>query len=311
MSAKRTHGRFNPRFKLTVHRQFVDYLAGDKINPINVEISPSGVCQAGCMFCVYANSNEQEGHRKVFLQPSRLLQLLDECAALQVKSISWTGGGEPSLHPAIADAVDRCTSLGLDQGMFTNALAQPRYDPAKLNWIRITMTDKPMKVECIKPLRAARTLDFAFNYAGPQDDTYLWQTLDVAEQVDADYVQVRPALRWHGETVEIEPPKIVHPLIHITTYKFEQAKVKHSYKRCEGYHFIPFVWEDGNVDVCAYMRRYPSYTLGNLYQQSLSEILDKAPRSVAVHDNCQVCCKLHETNLAIDESRCIEDKNFP
>jgi hypothetical protein len=187
----------------------------------------------------------------------------------------------------------------------------PKYDPAQLDWIRVTMTDKPYKPECIKPLRAAKTLGFAFNYAGPQDDAYLWQTLKLATEMDADYVQLRPALAFHGKTVDIEPPPFTHPLLQVTDYKFEDAKKPHGYAACEGYHFVPFIWEDGNVDVCAYMRKHEGYTLGNLYKDSLRDILDRAPASVPVHANCQVCCKNHEINKAIHHARQLQDKDFP
>jgi hypothetical protein len=195
--------------------------------------------------------------------------------------------------------------------MFTNALAKPKYNPTLLDWIRITMTNRPYNRGYIEELRRAKTLGFAFNYAGPQDDAYLYQTLELAEQVEADYVQVRPALKFHGKTVDIAPPKIVHPLLHVTEYKFEDAKHKHGYATCEAYHLTPFVWEDGNVDVCSYMRKYEGYRLGNLYQDNLQTILDRAPSSVPVHENCQVCCKLHETNKVIHQARQLEDVDFP
>jgi hypothetical protein len=201
--------------------------------------------------------------------------------------------------------------FGLEQGLFTNALATPKYDPATLSWIRVTMTDKPYNVEAIKKLRECKTLGFAFNYAGNQDDLYLVQTLDLAVRVNADYVQVRPALKFHGETVDIRPPRIEHPLLWVTDYKFDEAKRKHPYTECVGYKFVPFVWEDGNIDVCSYMRKHEGYTLGNLYQDDLKTILDRAPPYVPVIEQCQVCCRNHEFNMRVHESKKLEDRNFP
>lgn len=303
--------RFDPPSKLTLHTQFADYMAGLPIYPINVEISPSGVCQASCQFCFYANTGELGSHRNVMLETPRTLKLLNELGMLGVKSVSWTGGGEPTLHPSFSMFVEELHSVGLHQGLFTNALAQPKYDPSKFDWIRVTMTDKPYQEDYIKELREATALGFAFNYSGPNDETYLLQTLELAERVGADYVQVRPALRFHGETVDIAPPTLQHRLLYVTDYKFEQAKVRHSYDRCEGYHLGCFIWEDGNVDTCAYMRKHDGYRLGNIYQSRLKDILDRAPDSVPVHTQCQVCCKLHETNLTIHAARELQDVNFP
>lgn len=311
MTTCRQSQRFNPPSKLALHPQFAAYIAGERVYPINVEISPSGICNATCNFCPFANTGELGAHRNVMLETGRLLLFLTECAALGVKSIAWTGGGEPSLHPDIAAIVEEVNSLGMNQGMFTNALARPKYNPARMDWIRITMTDRPYRVDYIKELRAAKTLGFAFNYSGPQDDDYLRTTLNIAEQVDADYVQVRPALPFHGATVDIEPPQITHPLLFVTEYKFEQAKVKHGYERCEAYHLIPFLWETGDVDVCSYMRKHEGYTLGNIYHSRFKAILDSAPPHVPVSESCQVCCRNHEHNRSIHAARQLEDVNFP
>jgi hypothetical protein len=261
--------------------------------------------------CFYANTGELGGHRNVMLDRDVLHKVIQDAWRLGVKAITWTGGGEPSLHPNIDLAVCYVSERGLDQGMFTNALAYPRYDPTLLSWIRVTMTDRPYNQGNIAALRAAKTLGFAFNYAGPQDDKYLWETLHLAEVVDADYVQVRPALKFHGQTVDIDPPNIDHPLLSITSYKFSDARLPHGYKTCHGHNFVPFLWEDGNLDVCGYMRKHEGYTLGNVYMDRLKDILDRAPITVPVIQQCQVCCKNHEINLAVHKARSLQDKNFP
>ncbi len=303
--------RLAPQEKLALHPQYAAYLAGERVYPINVEISPSGLCQAECPFCFFAGTGELGHHRNVMLDQNRTLGLLYEMKVLGVKSVSWTGGGEPTLHRHFGDFARAAAGLGLDQGLFTNALAEPKYDPSLFSWIRVTMTDKPFREDLIAKLRPAKALGIAFNYAGPQDDDYLRETLGLAERARADYVQVRPALAFHGQTVDIAPPAIEHPLLYVTPYKFEDAKRKHGYATCEAFHFSPFVWENGNVDVCAYMRKHDGYRLGNIYEDSLKTILDRAPRSVPVSPLCQVACKLHEMNKAVHRGRALEDKNFP
>lgn len=261
--------------------------------------------------CFYANTGELGSHRKVFLDTIKTAELLSEMASLGVKSVSWTGGGDPSLHPEIGTLVDSAAIDDLKQGMFTNALAKIRFNPTLLDWVRVTMTDKPFNLENIRQLRQCKTLGFAFNWSGSQDEDYLKQTLDVAYAVKADYVQVRPALKFHGQTVDIEPPAFDDPMMQVTGYKFDEAKHKHGYADCVAYHLVPFVWEDGNVDVCSYMRKYPGYTLGNVYQDSFKAIMDRAPQSVPVLDSCQVCCRLHEANKYVHQARSVPDADFP
>lgn len=302
--------RFDPRAKLALHAEFARLVRGEKVYPVNIEISPCGWCQARCAGCWYAHG-AAGGHRKVQLDINRLKSLLREMAELGVKSVTWTGGGEPTLYKWFSLAVEEAHGLGLRQGLFTNALAHPGYAPHLLDWVRVTMTDRPWREECVEALRPCKVLGFAFNYAGPQDDAYLKETLDLAGRVYADYVQLRPQLAWNGETVDIRPPDISHPLLFVTGYKFEEARRKHPYKECCGYRLVPFVWEDGNLDVCAYNRHHDGYTLGNIYRDGLKAILDRAPESVPVHDGCQVACRLHEINLAAHHARQLKDVDFP
>jgi cyclic pyranopterin phosphate synthase len=304
--------RFSPQDKLALHPQLAEHMAGRRVYPVGIEISPSGVCQAHCPQCFYSNG-DLGGFRKVFLDKYVLAQLLCDAKAIGVKAITWTGGGDPSLYPDVEKIVQHTAGLGLDQGMFTNALAMPRFDPSLLQWIRVTMTDRPYKPDCIRALRPCKTLGFAFNYRGAKEDgAYLLETLRLAEEVGANYVHCRPALKFHGETTTIEPPSFTHPLMIVADYKFEEAKRKHPYKRCEGFHMVPFIFEDGSVNTCSYMRLHgPTFVLGNIYKDSLKDILDRAPPFVPVHENCQVACKLNEINVMIDRLKSLEDIHFP
>jgi len=261
-------------------------------------------------FCFYSGG-ALGNHRKVFLARERTLRLIDEAAELGIKAITWTGGGEPTLHPDFPFFVDHAAARGLRQGLFTNCLALPVYSTSRLDWIRVTVTDKPMRPDYIKMLRPCPTVGIAFNYAGPQDDDLLRHALAVGEEAGVTYLQLRPALAFHGQTVDITPSAISHPLLQVTEYKFAEAKKKHGYATCEAYHFVPFVWETGEIAICAYMRKYDGYMLGDLYKDSLKDILDRAPQSVPVLPTCQACCKLHELNRSIHESRSLKEVAFP
>ena len=121
--------RFDPQAKLALHPQFSAYMRGERVYPVGIEISPSGACQASCDFCFYANTGELGTHRKVFLHTFRMREVLFDACDLGVKAVTWTGGGEPSLHPQIDRLVAIVAACDMSQGMFTNALAMPKYDP--------------------------------------------------------------------------------------------------------------------------------------------------------------------------------------
>ena len=303
-----TIDRFNPQAKLASQENFLKFLKGEKVYPINIEISLSHTCNAHCSWCFYTNTHvaKKEG----MMDKDILFQLVQDLSELGIKAISWTGGGEPTLHPDFSEVVDLTDSLGIKQGLFTNALLKAEYDPAKFEWIRISNTDKDWNIKNIEYLRSkAKVLGLAYNYSG--NDKEVKDALEIGNDIKVDYVQVRQALNLRGYVTERKPPEINDPLLFITKYKFDNSSNPHGYSKCYGFNFVPFVWYNGNVDVCGYMNKHGKpYTLGNLKEKRVKQIFDESPRHVPVVGTCQVCCKNHEINKLINNAMELKDKEF-
>jgi len=304
--------RFEPGLKTARHKCFVEYLDGKKIAPINVEISPSGRCNANCPWCFYRQEDSRiKGLDGEIFDENLMKSLIEDFETFGVRSISWTGGGEPTTHPSFGSFVAWAYESRIRQGLFTNAIGRLNFDPLKFDWIRVSKTEQDWNVNNLLYLRSCNTLGLCLNYRGPEDDETLKRTLEIAEKVNATYVQVRPALKIAGNKKIIEIPKIKHPLMEITDYKFAGVSEERNYQLCEGFHFIPFIWQDGDVDVCGYHRKNPKYNLGNLNQAKFSEIMAKAPNFIKVGEDCQTCCKLNAINSTIANMRQLEDLDFP
>jgi len=292
--------RFSPQNKLTLHTELNDYLNGKQIYPINIEASITGICNANCSWCFYSKDKRKES-----INTERLLNLFTELLELGTKAVTFTGGGEPTCHKDFS-IISKYPLL--KKGLITNGLNKIDFDPINFEWIRVSKTNKDWNKENLQELRKTKTLGLCINYIG--DINEIKNTLLLAEKLNLDYVQIRPALNTLGEVTNIEVPKINHPLLNISDYKFNEAKKKHSYTKCEGFHFVPFIWENGEVDVCAYHRDEPKYNLGNIYNSSFKDIVQRMPNSVDVATNCQICCKNHEINLLLSSLKKIEDKDF-
>jgi len=316
--------RFEPGLKLARHKELGEYLEGKLIAPINVEISPSGRCNAACEWCFYRqNPHILKGLDNILFKESRMEKLIEEFVEFGVKSISWTGGGEPALHPSFSKFVEWTNQAKLKQGLFTNGLSEVTYDPTLFEWIRVSKTNYDWNIDVLKILRGCKTLGLCINYRGKIDDKTILDSLKIVEKLEnskyssnhSTYLQVRPALKIMGKKVKMEIPKIKHPLLKITDYKFLGANSERSYDKCEAYHFAPFIWQDGDVDVCGYHRKDSRFNLGNLYSEgkegSFRYIMEKAPKAIDVVDNCQICCKLNSMNSMINLMRNLEDIDFP
>jgi organic radical activating enzyme len=316
--------RFEPGLKLAQHKELGEYFEGKFISPINVEISVSGKCDAACPWCFYRQEDAKLfGLDGGMFREARMEGFIEELNGMGVKSISWTGGGEPTLHPSFPRFVQLANWAGLKQGLFTNGLKPASFNPTLFEWIRVSKTNFPWNEENLKILRQCKTLGLCVNYRGREDDEIVNEALKIAEKLDVlkespshtTYVQVRPALKILGDTTVIETPQIEHPLLKITSYKFLGVTSDRNYSECEGFHFAPFIWHDGDVDVCGYHRKNPVFNLGNLYKDGaegrFKSIMKNAPKVISVSDNCQICCKLNSINSLIHSMRELQDIDFP
>ncbi len=123
--------------------------------PKHVHLVISDLCNHDCHFCAYRNSNgfssEQFGEvvdGTVNRNPNRMipeakvLGILDDCAAIGVKAVQFTGGGEPTVHPHHLELLDYALGLGLEVSLVTNgALLRKDWQEVlpRLSWLRVSV----------------------------------------------------------------------------------------------------------------------------------------------------------------------------
>jgi MoaA/NifB/PqqE/SkfB family radical SAM enzyme len=69
-------------------------------------------------------------------------EILDDCAALGVKAIQFTGGGEPTVHPYHLELIQHALDLGLECALVTNGyLLRKGWDEVfpRLAWMRVSL----------------------------------------------------------------------------------------------------------------------------------------------------------------------------
>jgi len=117
-----------------------DWLAGKDIYPIYVEISPSGACIHQCLYCALDFAR----HPSVFLDKDILKKRLFEMGHLGVKSIMYSGEGEPLMHRHIGQIILDTKRAGMDVALTTNGvLFDKKLCDATLShfsWIKVSIT---------------------------------------------------------------------------------------------------------------------------------------------------------------------------
>lgn len=133
--------------KLIYHLDRVNaWLRGERIAPIHIDMGLTKFCNMGCIYCIGVTQMMSKG---TMIQQDALLRFIDDCGRLQVRSIAFIGDGEPTLNPAMYDAIVQTKKLGIDIGVGTNGLLldMKRVDDVLKNstFIRINLSSAEPK----------------------------------------------------------------------------------------------------------------------------------------------------------------------
>ena len=120
-----------------VHDHFRD---NKRIYPLHIDMGVSNFCNAKCVYC-YAIHQKMTG---TMIPRNILLNIFKDAPDLGIKSITITGDGEPTLNPAIYDAVRIGKEKGLDIGFATNGILLNNSQMVRLlrscSWIRFNLS---------------------------------------------------------------------------------------------------------------------------------------------------------------------------
>ena len=142
---------FNPQAKVLAHADRVlSYFDGNNVDPITLEIDPSNACNHSCPFCISGHIHLKkfkgtEFFNRSIMSREILLKFAKEICDTDIKSLSFTGGGEPTMNPALKETIEYIgANSKIEMGMFSNGTNFERFDlfetiTKNLKWIRISL----------------------------------------------------------------------------------------------------------------------------------------------------------------------------
>jgi len=119
----------------------------DKIlAPIQIRIKPTNVCAHNCWYCAYRAENLQLGKDMVqanFIPKDKMLEIIDDIAAMGVKSVTFSGGGDPFHYPHFLDALKKLSMTKVKFATLTHG-ARLEGEVAEIfaqkgTWVRVSM----------------------------------------------------------------------------------------------------------------------------------------------------------------------------
>ena len=103
--------------KLIYHPgRVADFLNGSLVYPISCEVSLSSACNHRCIFCAL----DYTGFKPRFMDKDVILDTLKKLHAKGLKSVVFSGEGEPFLNKYAPDIINASRQMGLDVGVSSN-----------------------------------------------------------------------------------------------------------------------------------------------------------------------------------------------
>lgn len=132
--------QFN-RNKVLAHLDVINnYVSnGCLSSPVLVELDLTNVCNHDCPGC---SGWRQEGGLKSYIRTDDAINIIEDCYSCGVKAITFTGGGDPTMHKQFDSIIRHASELGLQVGLITNGLALKEKHLENLiphcEWIRVS-----------------------------------------------------------------------------------------------------------------------------------------------------------------------------
>jgi MoaA/NifB/PqqE/SkfB family radical SAM enzyme len=338
-----------PREKVFAHLdRLAAWKAGDRPAPVTLEWDLSNRCVLGCRDCHFAYTHvrgpwmakdralpmaHDKGGDLAFADV--VMRTLTDVKRFGVKSIVWTGGGEPTTHPSWQAIVDHAHGVGLEQGMYTlgGLLTREsgRFLAERAAWVVVSL-DAPDAAtyaaeKGVPPSRfdaALQGIDALVGHKAAVGVSFLlhegnWfradEMLALSRLLGATYATFRPTIRtaprdqskcvddrsWITEALPTLERLALEADVEVDPHRFVQYRdwQSHTYSACYGIRMSATITPDARVWVCPNRREFEGSCLGDLKKESFASIWARHPGSWTDFTDCRVMCRLHAVNESL------------
>ncbi|MDD4979709.1 MAG: radical SAM protein [Candidatus Omnitrophica bacterium] len=250
--------QFNPLKVLNHWQTLNDIISGENPYPISCEIDPSNLCNHNCVWCI---NDKFRKFNRVFIPPALMFRIIREMARCKVKSVAFTGGGEPFMNPATLGAIQLTHKHKMDAGLVTNGeLLDPEKCQIIINncsYVRISLdaattpTHRVIhapsnqredvfrrivrNIEALVKIRDRMKKDVTIGI-GYLVSLYNYKEIAKAARLvnnlGVDYIQIRPAFmpgKQLPKEVRAETEKLIQEAIKLSNHSFHVFPILHRF----------------------------------------------------------------------------------
>lgn len=288
--------------KILYYLEEVDKLvAGNKYQPpVTCEIDPSNKCQNNCNFCIYADYLKSD---RCDLPFDMYHHLLFDLKTINVKSITFTGGGEPLMSQYFNNMAELAFASEFEIGLVTNGI---KLDTEAMEgithmfkFIRVSLDaassetytrikgSKFFDRVCrnIKNLSKLGCTDVGVSFVVTDHNRHEIEDFErLGLSLGADYVQVKPA--WKPCDIEKTMDSVSDKDAFLTErYTVEQ----NSMVACHIAGLVGQVAANGKVYYCCVQRGKKEFEIGDLCKETFSNIMLDRPDFEPDISHCGSC----------------------
>lgn len=331
----------DPRLKLLHHMDRINAIAlGAVMPPVNIEIDLSNRCSLGCEWCHFAYTHTRGplagsvkfgpelGIKGGDLMDTQLaMSIIDQVRSPIVRSIVWTGGGEPTLHPDFNHIVEYASNK-IQQGIYTNGA---HLDPDRARLLKVVMEWIYVSLDAAGPVaykqcKSVDAFDKVMNgisnlVKAPGKATigvgFLltednWRDLhsmaDLGIAAGADYIQFRPTIRpgentdWIDDCIpELQSIQGIRGVeVDLSRFEMYRDWRGHGYKTCWWSALQAVITPNGKMWTCVNKREFAGAEVGDLSIEPFHLIWSRH-KAAMVDQDCRVMCRGHIPNLVLNE----------
>jgi len=297
--------------KLMYHVSRVNqWLNGEDVYPVYVEIGLNGGCNHKCVFCAFDYLDKNTD----ILDENIAKKLLVELSKKGIKSVLYSGEGEPLLHDKANEIIAFTKQNKIDAALSTNGVlldeAAANDLLPNLTWIRVSLNAGTKEVyseihgtvpwdleKVMKNLEYAVKLKKDKNYACTIGVQFLLLQNNIKElvplvkilkNIGVDYLAIKPYSqhplsdnKMENDISSAEMAILENDLKQYSENRFDvilrahainNIKEEKTYDRCYGLSFITHVAASGNIYPCNTFVGNEQYAYGNIYQEGFEEI---------------------------------------
>lgn len=267
--------------------------------PRMVSFWPTTICNYNCSFCLYKRENTKE-HKVADTEST--MWMIDQIAAAGVRSLEFSGGGEPTLHPDFEIIAEYAYNRKLKLGLFTNG-TNLHFDILKdFRYVRIGLDAADS--EAYEWIKKPKVIDLAFDivcknikrfvesknsYKRPRigvkfllnrvNCTHIKKMVDLGIDLGADYVHFKRVHNGPSDMLTVDEEhhceewiKQERRIQNIDIYGSVQGQT--DMVKCFMSPIHTVIDPTGDVFVCCFLRD-KNHTIGNVFNRPLKDFWGK------------------------------------